>query len=118
MIFQMIPAAYAALIPASQWEAQGCATQGVVTIKGIECIFQNLIGPVPALLAIVAVAMIIFAGIRLLLAGADPKAVAAAWNTFTWAVIGLILLSAAWLIIVLIGKFTGANITNFGIPNL
>ena len=60
--------------------------------------------------------MIIFAGVRLVTAGADPKAYAAAWNTLTWAVIGLILLSAAWLIIVLIGKFTGADLSTFTIP--
>ena len=118
MIFQLIPQAYAAVIPADQWAAKGCTEQGVVTIKGIECIFQNIIGPVPALLALVAVGMIILAGVRLLMAGPDPKAYAAAWSTFTWAVIGLILLAVAWLIIVLVQRFTGTNITNFGIPTL
>ena len=119
MNFQLIPQTFAAEIPSSEWAKEGCLDQGVVTIKGIECVFQNLISPVPALLAVVAVFMIIYAGIRLLLAGADPKAYDAAWKTFTWAVIGLILLSAAWLIIVLIGKFTGnPNITTFGFPSL
>jgi len=60
--------------------------------------------------------MIIMAGIRLLNAGSDPKAVASAWNTFTWAIIGLILLAVVWIILVLIGKFTGANVTTFTIP--
>jgi hypothetical protein len=113
MMFHLIPQAYAAVIPAADWAKNGCTDQGVATIKGIECIFQNVISPIPALLALVAVSMIIFAGIRLLMAGADPKAYAAAWSTFTWAVIGLILLSAAWLIIVLIGKFTGADLSTF-----
>lgn len=115
MLFQLVPQTYAAA-----WTSinPDCVSEGVATIKGIECLFQNLISPVPALLALVAVGMIIFAGIRLLTAGADPKAYAAAWSTFTWAIIGLILLSAAWLIIVLIGKFTGANITTFSLPTL
>lgn len=118
MIFNLIPQTFAAEVPAASWADKGCSSDGVVTIKGIECIFQNLIGPVPALLALVAVIMIIFAGVRLILAGADPKAYEAAWKTFTWAVIGLILLSAAWLIIVLISKFTGnTDITTFGIPS-
>lgn len=111
MTFQLIPQAYAA-----SWTSinPDCVSpEGVATIKGIECLFQNLINPIPALLALVAVGMIVFAGIRLLTAGADPKAYKAAWDTFTWAVIGLILLSAAWLIIVLIGKFTGAPISTF-----
>jgi hypothetical protein len=115
MMFQFVSQAYAAVIPASGWEAQGCANQGVATIKGIECIFQNIVSPVPTLLALVAVGMIIFSGIRLLMAGADPKAYAAAWSTFTWAVIGLILLSAAWLIIILIERFTGASLSTFTI---
>jgi hypothetical protein len=109
MNFQLIPQAYAA-----DWTGD-CVSEGVATIKGIECIFERLISPVPALLALVAVGMIVFAGVRLLTAGSDPKAVKAAWNTFTWAVIGLILLSVAWLIFVLIQKFTGADVTTFTI---
>lgn len=116
MILNLIPQTLAAEVPAGEWEYAGCSSEGVATIKGIECIFQNLITPVPRLLALVAVFMIIFAGIRLVLAGADPKAYEAAWKTFTWAVIGLIFLSVAWLIIVLIKQFTGANVTTFGIP--
>ena len=107
MTFQYIPQAYAAA-----WGPE-CVSDGVATIKGIECVFEKLVSPIPALLALVAVGMIIMAGIRLLTAGADPKAYAAAWSTFVWAIIGLILLSAAWLIIVLIGKFTGAPISTF-----
>ena len=116
MTFQLIPQAYAAERPAEVWESFGCANaDGVVTIKGVECLFRNLISPVPALLALVAVGMIVFAGIRLITAGSDPKATAAAWNTFTWAVIGLILLSVAWLILILIKNFTGADVTTFTI---
>jgi hypothetical protein len=109
MIFQLVPQAYAAA-----WSSE-CVSEGVATIKGIECVFQNLISPIPVLLALVAVGMIIMAGIRLLTAGADPKAVAAAWSTFTWAVVGLILLAVAWLILILIKNFTGVDVTTFTI---
>jgi len=111
MIFNLVPQAYAA------WDSD-CVSQGVATIKGIECVFEKLISPVPALLALVAVGIIIYSGIRLMLSGSDPKAVDAAWKSFTWAVIGLILLSAAWIIISLIGKFTGAPLSTFtvGVP--
>lgn len=109
MTFQFIPQAHAA------WRTE-CVSQGAATIKGIECLFENIISPIPALLALVAVGMIIMAGIRLLTAGADPKAYKSAWDTFTWAVIGLILLSVAWLILVLIKNFTGADVTTFSIP--
>jgi hypothetical protein len=111
MIFQLVSPVYAA----TTWGSDCVSPEGVATIKGVECLFQNIISPIPALLALVAVGMIVIAGIRLLTAGGDPKAVAAAWSTFTWAVIGLILLAAAWLVIVLIERFTGANISTFKI---
>lgn len=114
MAFQIISQVYAASTAQTTWTTNaGCMDEGVATIKGLECIFQNIITPIPTILALIAVGMIIFAGIRLLMAGADPKAYAAAWKTFTWAVIGLILLSAAWLIIILIERFTGANLSTF-----
>lgn len=116
MTFQLIPQAYAVTAAQTTWTTNAdCVSDGVATIKGLECIFQNLISPVPALLALVAVGMIIFAGARLITAGADPKAVKSAWDTFTWAVIGLILLAVAWLILILIKKFTGADVTTFTI---
>ncbi len=57
--------------------------------------------------------MIIIAGIRIMTAGNDPKALDAAWKTFAWAVIGIILLAGSWFIIIAIQKFTGANVTEF-----
>jgi hypothetical protein len=110
MTIQLVPQACAAA-----WTGECVSPEGVATIKGLECLFKNLINPIPALLALVAVGMIIFAGIRLLTAGADPKAYKAAWDTLTWAVIGLILLSGAWLIIVLIERFTGAPVSTFSV---
>jgi hypothetical protein len=111
MTFSLVPQAYAAAWTTINPDC--VSTEGVATIKGVECLFQNIISPIPALLALVAVGMIVLSGIRLLTAGADPKAYAAAWNTFTWAVVGLVLLAAAWLIIVLIGKFTGTDLSTF-----
>ena len=88
----------------------------VATIRGIECVIANLLKYIPNALALVAVGMIILAGVRLISAGADPKAYAAAWQQLTWAVIGLILLAGVWLILVFIERLTGAPVTQFGIP--
>lgn len=107
---------YAQFIKAKDWEAAGCAQQDVVTLGGITCIVKNLLYQIPYVIALAALAMVIMAGIRLVSAGADPKAYASAMQTFQWAVIGLILLSGAWLILVLIERFTGAPVTQFGIP--
>jgi len=59
--------------------------------------------------------MVIWSGIRLISSGADPKAYASAMATLMYALIGILLLSGAWLILVLIERFTGAQVTQFGI---
>lgn len=98
-----------------QWTEQ-CVQDGVATLGGIVCLIGNLLRPLPAIIALAALAMVIMAGIKLINAGADPKAYASAWSTFQWAIIGLILLSGAWLILVLIERLTGAPVTQFGLP--
>lgn len=103
---------------AAAWtgECVGGPDADVATIQGITCMMKNILSPLPALLALVAVAMIILAGIRLISAGSDPKAVASAWQMLTWAVIGLILLAGVWLVLVVIQNLTGAEVTKFGFP--
>jgi predicted tellurium resistance membrane protein TerC len=96
------------------WTQGYCEIDGVATIRGLECAIKNLINPIPSIVALAALIMLIVAGIRLTLAGSDPKATAAAWQTFTWAIVGIILLAVAWLLLVAIQKFTGADITHFG----
>jgi len=98
-----------------QWAGE-CIQDEVATLHGITCLIGNLLRPLPAIIALAALAMVIMAGIRLVSAGADSKAYASAMQTFQWAVIGLILLSGAWLILILIERLTGAPVTQFGLP--
>ena len=98
-----------------QWAGE-CIQDEVATLRGITCLIGNILKQLPPVIALAALAMVIMAGIRLVSAGADPKAYASAMQTFQWAVIGLILLSGAWLILILIERFTGAPVTQFGIP--
>ncbi len=93
-----------------------CQEQGVATIVGITCVIKNILNPLPAIIALAALAMVIWAGIQIINSGADPKAYASAMATMQYAIIGIILLSSAWLILVLIERFTGAPVTQFGIP--
>lgn len=60
--------------------------------------------------------MMIFAGIKYMNAGGDPKAVQSAQQTMTWAIVGILLLSVAWLLLIIIEQFTGAQVTQFGSP--
>ncbi|MBI3954710.1 hypothetical protein HY333_01565 [Candidatus Collierbacteria bacterium] len=104
---------------AASWSAPCVAgPEGdVATIRGITCLVSNLLSPLPALIALAALAMLIWSGARLISAGANQQAYASAWQTFSWAIIGIILLSGAWLALVLIEKFTGAEVTQFGFPD-
>ncbi len=116
MSFQLVTQAYAA----SSWSGECIGTGAaadVVTIGGIRCLIANLLSPLPGIIALAAVAMVILAGIRLMSAGAEPKAVASAWKMFTFAIVGLILLAVVWLALVLVENFTGAEVTKFGLPN-
>ena len=107
MLFQLVTPVYAA----TPWGTD-CVSNGVATIQGITCVIENILQPIPALIALVAIGMIIMAGIRIINAGSDPKALASAWSTFTYALIGLILLAVIWLALILIKNFTGADVTN------
>jgi len=100
----------------SNWTAEclGGPDGDVATLQGIFCILKNIFKPIPSLIALAALFMIIFSGIRIITAGNDPKALAEAWKSLAWAVIGIILLAGAWFLIVAIRNFTGAeNVTEF-----
>lgn len=107
-MINLIPTAHAAT-----WTSEciGGPNNDVATLQGIFCVLRNIFQPIPALIVLTALFMIIIAGIRIMTAGNDPKALASAWQTFTWAIIGIILLAGAWFIIIAIQKFTGANVT-------
>jgi len=92
-----------------------CVSDGAATIRGITCLIQNLISPLPGIIILAALAMVLWAGIRMISAGADSKSYSNASNTFYYALVGLILLSGAWLILIVIKNLTGADVTNFGI---
>jgi hypothetical protein len=91
--------------------------EGVVTIAWIECLVGNLLGYLPPLVIIAAIFMVIFAGIRLISAGNDPKAYQQGMQTLLYAVVGVLALGFIWFILVAIQQFTGANVTEirFGV---
>ncbi len=45
--------------------------------------------------------------------GGDPKALAHAWSSVTWAFMGLFFMVLAWLVLKLIAEVTGANVTSY-----
>ncbi|MCL4366744.1 pilin [Patescibacteria group bacterium] len=77
---------------------------------------QRLINLSVGLAFIVLTVVLLIAGLKYLTSGGDPKALASAGNTITWALLGIVFMILAWLILLLIEKFTGVNVTHFCIP--
>ena len=88
---------------------------GVVTLQGLEGIFQNIISALLALGAIIAFVILLVGGFKYLTSGGDPKAVQSAHLTLTYAIIGFIVVAGSFLILVLIEEFTGARVTVFSV---
>lgn len=90
----------------------------VATIYSLETLFANVVGVVVSLSGAALFVMFIIAGFSFLFGGGDPKKLEQARGTFTNAIIGLIVIVAAYLIIRIIGVFTGTEdtILQFTIP--
>ena len=66
--------------------------------------------------AIAVFIMILVAGFQFLTSGGDPKGVTAARTTFTYAIIGAILVVVVWLVLTLIEAVTGVEVTVVNLP--
>ena len=93
-------------------KAGNVIAKGVATLDCLPVVFQNVINAALTFAGIVAVFMIVYAGIRYITSRGDPKAVEGARNTLTWAIIGLVVVLVSFTIINLIGAFTGAKCIN------
>lgn len=62
---------------------------------------------------LVLLIMLIYAGIKYLTSGGDPKSLSSANSTITWALLGILFLAIGWLILRLIENFTGIPVTKF-----
>ena len=87
-------------------------------LQQIEDVFRNVISVVVGLAFIVSLVMLIFAGIKYLTSGGEPKAIQAAHQTVTWALLGILFMAIAWLILQLIHNFTGIDVTVFNVKAL
>ena len=87
----------------------------IPTLKGFEGLFENIVTVILSLAGVVLFIMLIVSGIKFISAGGDPKAMEEAKKTLTSALIGLILLASGYLILALIQKFTGIDVSVFKI---
>jgi hypothetical protein len=83
------------------------------SLSDLEVLFQRVISIALGLGGIVLFVMLVVGGFKYLTSGGDPKAVESAQKTLTSAILGLVLLLSAYLILKLIGNFTGIDLTTF-----
>lgn len=95
-----------------------CVENGVATLNCIPIIFKNVLYWAVGLAGITAVFFVIFAGIKFLTSGGDPKQVESAKKTLTFAIIGLIIVLLSFVIISVIAAITNVScIKEFGFGN-
>lgn len=79
----------------------------------LQQLFQRLINLSVGIAFIATTIMLVVAGIRYITSGGEPKSLAAAHQTVTWALLGIIFMASAWLILKLIEAFSGVRVTDF-----
>ena|SRR3989344_8313525 len=94
--------------------------EGVATIQCLEPLFSNLIQFVVAISGVALFIMLLVGGFGFLFSGGDPKKLEQARGTITNAIMGLVLIVSAYIILRIIGVFTGTTdcITRFQIGNV
>ena len=84
----------------------------------IEKVVSSTISAVVGLAFIASLVLLVWAGIKYLTSGGEPKAIQSAHQTVTWALLGILFLAIAWLVLQLIQAFTGVPVTIFNIRTL
>jgi len=92
--------------------------QDPAKLSDIVGILQNIIKLLAPAAAIAFFIMLLVGGFQFLTSGGDPKAVGAAKNTLTYAVIGIVLVISAWLVLLLIKNITGVSVTTVELPGV
>lgn len=84
----------------------------------IEQVFSKVVSIMVGLGFIVSLVVLAWAGIKYLTSGGEPKAIQAAHQALTWALLGILFLAIAWIILQLIQAVTGVQVTFFDIRAL
>ena len=87
-------------------------------LNQIEEMVGNIISLMVGVGFIVMLVMLVWAGIKYLTSGGEPKAIQSAHSVAVWALLGVVFMLIAWLILQLVAGFTGLNITTFDIKTL
>ena len=72
---------------------------------------ENIISLLAPAAAIAFFIMFLVGGFQFITSGGDPKAAGHARSTMTFAIIGVVLVVASWVILLIIKQFTGVDVT-------
>jgi len=86
---------------------------GIAKLQNLECLFSNVVGIILGIAGIVFFILLLSSGFKFITSGGDPKALEGAKKTLTYAIGGLILIIASYLILLLIKEITGVDVTIF-----
>lgn len=91
-----------------------CVIDGVVTIRGVECLLRNVFSVAISGIGFAGFVMLIVGSFQYLMSGGNTKGVEGSRNTMTYAIVGLVVALSSWIILNFIATFTGVKtITTF-----
>ena len=89
---------------------------GAATIQSLETLFANLVTAIVSIAGIALFVMLLVGGFKFLFSAGDQKQLEEARGTITNAIMGLVVIVAAYLILRTIATFTGVTgLTNFNL---
>ncbi len=81
----------------------------VATFEGIECLVANVLSVAITMIGIAAFVMFLVGSFRYLTAGSNTKGVEGGKNALTFAILGIVVALASFLILRFIANFTGVQ---------
>jgi len=105
---------YSFTLPLSVGASPG-PTAPPTPLNGLNTVFGSLITGILTLVGAVSVIMLLAGGFQYFSAGGDKEAASRAWRTITYAILGLILATSAYMLLSLLGTFLGIPLGTFNI---
>lgn len=100
---------------ATDWGS--CVQQEAATFKCLEPLFSNIVQAITALVGVAVFIMFVVGGFNFLFSGGDQKKLEKARGTLTNAILGVVVIVAAYLILKTIQVLTGVDVTKFSVPS-
>lgn len=87
-------------------------------IQSVGVLISGLINALLVIAALLAFVFLVLGGLQWITSGGDKAGMEGARNKITHAIVGLIVVAAAYAIMILVGNFLGINITSLNLGNV